>query len=343
LTASSAAATAEPAAPVAGLPALAVDGEQVSVSGVSSGGGMAVQVHVAFSGAIRGAGVIAGSPYYCAGAGYPWTLFRALGRCTGAFGPLSRRGPDVAASLAEVQRRAQAGDIDDPGGLHSDRVYLFSGSKDAFAPRAVMDSLQAFYGAFVDRANIHFVDDIPAGHAMVTTGFGTACGASASPFLTDCDYDTAGALLAHIYGPLEPAVAAEGLLLRFDQREFTANPAAIGLAAAGHAYIPRACQFASGCRLHVAFHGCQQDEGAIGDVFVRHAGYNGWAEANRIVVLYPQTTPLTTSVLGIRLPWPNPLACWDWWGYAGEPYHIRQSPQVAAVKAMIDRLTAPSP
>lgn len=43
--------------------------------------------------------------------------------------------------------------------------------------------------------------------------------------------------------------------------------------------------------------------GILGDVFAAHAGYNGVAEVNNIIVLYPQimVTPL------------NPAGCWDWY------------------------------
>lgn len=40
-----------------------VDPTQISVSGISSGGYMAQQFHVAFSKAVMGAGIIAGGPY----------------------------------------------------------------------------------------------------------------------------------------------------------------------------------------------------------------------------------------------------------------------------------------
>jgi hypothetical protein len=48
------------------LPPYHIDSSQTSVSGVSSGGYMAVQFHVAYSGIVRGVGVIAGGPYNCA-------------------------------------------------------------------------------------------------------------------------------------------------------------------------------------------------------------------------------------------------------------------------------------
>ena len=66
----------------------------------------------------------------------------------------------------------------------------------------------------------------------------------------------------------------------------------------------------------------------VNDDFVRDAGYNRWAAANRIVVLYPQATQ---SAL-------NPNRCWDFWGYTGLDYRARSGPQMRAVKGMVDRL-----
>ena len=39
---------------------------KVTVSGVSSGGYMANQFHIAYSSLVGGAGIFAGGPYYCA-------------------------------------------------------------------------------------------------------------------------------------------------------------------------------------------------------------------------------------------------------------------------------------
>ena len=45
----------------------------------------------------------------------------------------------------------------------------------------------------------------------------------------------------------------------------------------------------------------------ISTTFVVHAGYNGLAEANDIIILYPQVL-LSTS---------NPEGCWDWYNIKG--------------------------
>jgi poly(3-hydroxybutyrate) depolymerase len=132
-----------------------------------------------------------------------------------------------------------------------------------------------------------------------------------------------------------------------------------GLDDSGWLYVPAGCEAAgAACRLHVVFHGCAQGQRAAGPggkpiarQFVSGAGYNRWAEANRIVVLYPQVLASQALRSGdsYRL---NPEGCWDFWGYtdpdgalAGSQarYARRSAPQLRAVKAMVDALLRPAP
>lgn len=322
------------------LPQLAIDRSQVSVSGVSSGGYMATQMLVAHSATIMGVGVLAAGPWFCAGTSFPWNAVTVFARCMNLPDLLPFLGaPDIAPMVEETRTQARAGRIDDPAHLADARVYLFSGTDDALVPRAVVDALKAYYLHFISPEHIRYETGINANHAMITAGFGNPCTAFAAPFLNNCQYDAAGNLLQQIYGPLTPPAEARGSFVAFDQRPYFAPQQAVGLAEEGYAYIPQACR-AGGCRLHVAFHGCGQSAAQIGDAFYRHAGYNQWAEANRIVVLYPQTSAITTRVLGRTLPWPNPQACWDWWGFTGNDYYLQSAPQIRAVAAMIERLEA---
>jgi poly(3-hydroxybutyrate) depolymerase len=323
------------------LPALGIDAAAVSVSGISSGGYMALQYHVAHAASIMGAGILAGGPYACAGDGFPWNLLTVYRHCMDMPGPIPFLGPpNVNQLVATTRARADRGSIDDPAELRRARVYLFSGSLDRLVPFPVMEAARQYYAAFLPADAIHFETGVAAAHAMVTLAFGNACETSDTPFINDCDYDAAGNLLQQIYGPLRPPVPAEGRVVAFDQRPFAT--AADGLAVTGYLYVPAACSGAGAghCRLHVAFHGCQQTAAMIGDAFYRDAGYNGWAEANAIVVLYPQAAAVTRSFLGLTLPWPNPMACWDWWGFTGSDYALQSGRQIAAVKAMVDRLAA---
>jgi poly(3-hydroxybutyrate) depolymerase len=319
------------------LPRISLEAGGLTVSGISSGGYMAQQFHVIHSREVDGAAIFAAGPYRCAGGGYPWNLWRTTAVCMDFDDWVPFRGPpDAADSVSATEDEAGAGTIDPVAGLTGDRVYLFSGTNDATVPPSIVDTLRDYYGHFLDPADLLLVADRPAGHAMITEDFGGACQVTGPPFINDCDYDAAGALLAHLYGALEPARPArsEGLVA-FDQRAFFPEGERASLADTGYAYVPEACSDGGSCRLHVAFHGCEQYASQVGDAFYAHAGYNPWAEGNRIVVLYPQTRP-TVSFFG---RWPNPKGCWDWWGYTGPDYHRRTGPQIRAVKAMLDQLS----
>lgn len=301
---------------------------------------MAHQLHVAHSASIAGAGLLAASPYHCARSSYPFNLLRATNTCSDAPDFVPFRGPPaLAPSIERTEEEARRGRIDDPANLRDDRVWLFSGRLDEKVPPSVVAVVTDYYKAFIAPANIAAVTGIDAAHAMVTEDFGNACATSKSPFINDCGFDAAGALLAHLYGPLKPGRQGGGRIVRFDQTAFDPNAERHGLAAEGYLFVPDACAEGAPCRLHVAFHGCQQSADEIGQDFVTGAGYNRWVAANGIVVLYPQATALRYSFLGIiPLPWPNPLGCWDWWGFTGGDFHVKSGAQISAVDAMIAHL-----
>ena len=301
------------------LPGYGADVAELTVSGVSSGGYMAVQMHVAHSSRIRGAAALAAGPYYCA-RGSLWT---AWGTCmTGA----------PAVSTSDAERYARSGKVDAIANLAKARVWLFSGTQDRTVVPAVVDALARQYGLFGTKPAL--VRDRPAGHAMVTENAGAACSATEPPFINDCDYDAAGELLRHLLGALlTPSKAPEGRVVAFDQAEF-GGERSISMAQEGYAYVPKPCK-SGRCRVHVAFHGCRQGIDALDERFVREAGYNRWADTNRLIVLYPQAAA--------RYVWWtfNPRGCWDWWGYTGRDYATKDAPQIRAVMAMVERLGAP--
>jgi poly(3-hydroxybutyrate) depolymerase len=318
-------------AQVVPLPSLKTS--RLSVSGLSSGGFMAVQFDVAFSASVIGAGIVAGGPYYCARARVDTAT--SVCSCTG-FGSchVSPGGTGVADLITITSQNAANGTIDPTARLASHRIWLFSGSADTLVPQAVMADLERYYRHYIPAAQISFKKDLQAQHAMPTDFFGNRCNTLGSPYLNNCGYDAAGQLLQWIYGSLTPknSNTPAGSFVKFDQSEFLPSPASHGMAATGYLYIPPGCEGnASACKLHVAFHGCLQDQANIGDDYVRNAGYNGWADSNRIVILYPQATSV--------LPLTNPKACWDWWAYDDARYATKTGRQMQAVKRMTDRLT----
>jgi len=323
------------------LPALGAELGATSVSGLSAGAYMAGQFQIAHSSIVKGAGIIAGGPYGCAesafadvmpGPGAPFlNLSKAMNGCMlDAMQAWGIPNPEL---LAERARKlANLDRIDATEGVTRSRVYLFSGTNDRIVVPSIVAAAAKLYSALgVPDAQVKLVSDIGAGHAFVTEDKGLACGRTGEPYITDCDYDQAGMLLGHIYGQLRPRTAQPGgEFVAFDQREFARDLTGHGLDDAGVVYVPRSCRPGAGCRVHIVFHGCNQQRSKAGDAFIKDTGFANWADANRLIVLFPQVTTSTV----------NPQACWDWWGYTGREYLTRKGPQVVAVRRMLDRLAA---
>ena len=312
----------EPAATQVRLPSLPLDPATVTVSGISAGGYMAVQFHVAHSALVQGAGIIAAGPYYCA----EGSMRHALGRCMQGneeiptdrlLGTTSQLGLDAA--------------IDPIAGLADDRVWIFHGAADAVVRKPVVDALEAYYLALVNPERVTRVEHPDAGHTFPSRNAAAApCATTESPFVGNCDFDGARTLLGHLYGPLDDGGESrpDGLVA-FDQRPYAKSSGSAALAERGWLYVPAACKSgaASACRLHVVFHGCKQGASFVGDQFLQRSGYLEIAETNRVVLLFPQVEPSFQPL--------NPNGCWDWWGYEGEAYATQAGPQVRAVRSMI--------
>jgi hypothetical protein len=238
--------------------------------------------------------------------------------------------PDVRALAEQAEDLAEAGSIDPLTGLVEDRVYLFSGGKDHVVASSVVEAARRFYGEVgVAEDAITLVTRPDAGHTFLTVDNGNACDVTASPFLGDCDYDQAAAILKQIYGELQPpSQQQEGTYLIFDQSPFVSG-LGHGLSSEGVVYVPKRCAEQGGCRLHIALHGCEQNRETVGMKFIEGSGFTRWADANGLVVLFPQVS--ANPIL-------NPKGCWDWWGYTGEDYLTKDAPQIAAIWRMAERL-----
>jgi hypothetical protein len=328
------------------LPPLGAVIEQTSVSGISSGAYMAGQFQLAHGQIVTGAAIIAGGPYGCAESLFadllpgPGSAFlnatKAINGCM--LNAMQIWGVPNPRLLAERARStAERNGIDPIPAVVSDRIYLFTGRSDRTVVPAIVQSAAQFYVELgVQPGQIKFVDTLDAGHAFVTENEGLSCDTTGKPYVVDCDYDQAGDLLSFIYGPLVPPNPSQqptGDFIVFDQRPFTRAFAIHGMENTGVVYIPKACRdageaTAARCRVHVAFHGCAQNQALAGDAFIGRTGFAKWADTNRLIVLFPQaaTSPI------------NPQGCWDWWGYTGRDYLTRSAPQIQAVRSMVDRL-----
>jgi len=134
------------------LPAFNVDIAQTSVSGLSSGGYMAVQFNVAFSSLMKGASIVAGGPYYCAH-GDP-TAATSTCSCTSFFCGVMPGSIDVPALIRITDQNARQGRIDPTSNLAHQRIWLFSGRADSIVPQRIMDALLAYYANYIDPRNL---------------------------------------------------------------------------------------------------------------------------------------------------------------------------------------------
>jgi hypothetical protein len=100
---------------------------------------------------------------------------------------------------------------------------------------------------------------------------------STSPYISNCNYDGAGAVLQWMYGSLNARNTGTltGSVVYFAQ---TGEYGAAGMDTSGYLYVPANCQSGSAvCKLHVALHGCLQSYSNIQMDFIQNTGYNMWA------------------------------------------------------------------
>ena len=318
------------------LPALNVDKTKISISGLSSGAFMANQMGYAYASTFMGVGVFAGGPYMCAGHNnYTACMYNA--------------------SISASQLSTMQGDITNWSGSTNDsvsnvaaqKVFLWVGSSDTTVGPNPMNAVKTQYrNNGVSAANLSWNELSGAAHTFPTDFAGSgdnACGTAASPYISNCSYDGAGAMLKQFYGTLNARnnAPASGNYIQFDQTPFIAgNP---GMASTGWIYVPANCASGAQCKLHVALHGCLQNYATVGADFIQNTGYTRWADTNSIIVLFPQTqvdnTSHATSASGSLA---NPNGCWDWIGWYGSNFANKSGTQMAALKAMVDHVASGS-
>jgi predicted esterase len=255
----------------------------ITVSGISSGGYFAVQMHVAYSSIINGSATFAAGPYYCAES----SVAVAENRCMDTtLGP-----PQVDLLIAATNEDHLLGLIDSPANIKDDRIYIFSGSMDTVINPTVVHSLYTYYQAFAQAGNIVADYNIPAEHCIPTLEYGEQCSTLSSPYIGKCSFDGAGAAFKTLYGAsVKPSVPEDVSSLRlFNQKPFlpaAGNGASLG--DNGYIYVPKACESGlTTCHLHISFHGCLQNIELIGNEYAAHAGFNPWAEANNVDCALP--------------------------------------------------------
>ena len=298
-----------------------VDTSQITVSGFSSGGFFAVQFHVAYSKVIRGAGVIAGGPFWCA----QDSLSVAMNMCM--------QHPDlisITELVAVTYSSAATGVIDSTSYLKNSKVYTISGERDTTVYPGVVKKLVEYYSEFVTEGSINSIYSLPAEHCFPTEDYGNECGYNGPPYINKCGFAAAREILLHMYPGSHQSIFSyqAGNLYEFDQSEFYIEGLS-SMDTTGYIYVPIICQSQrTPCRLHIAFHGCLQGKMYLQDEYPSHTGYAQNAEGLQTIVLFPQVVNSTV----------NPKGCWDWWGYTSPAYASQLGIQMAAVRRMVERV-----
>ncbi len=300
-----------------------LDTQKIAVSGLSSGGYMANQFHLAHSKWVDKVGIIAAGPYYCANN----SIKEALEKC------VTKRSIDIDKNLTiQAELYSKNAEIDPLEEVSNSKVWILRGKKDKTIASEVTDALFTQYQNWLGQEQLRYINDRPFGHNFPTLENGKECEESTSPFIGNCNYDAAGEMLNFLYGPLLPRTSqATGELISVDQQQLGGS-AAKSLAKEGYVYIPKTCQQGEICQVHINFHGCQQNQETIGLTYITENGLNNWADSNQLVIVYPQTKNSMFMPL-------NPKGCWDWWGYTGSAYATKAGSQIMAVKNIVNSLS----
>lgn len=279
---------------------------QFSVSGFSSGGFMAMQMHISHSSSIQGVGILAGGPYHCMQSYSSKT-------CTKYPNKL-----EISKLIKYAQEQELLKNIDSLSFLNNSKVWALGGTNDKMVNQKIVGKVAEFYEYF--QADVEFVTHINSQHSFVTDSFGSLCEVYKWPYISNCRFDSAGNILKKIYGDLlSKRPYSQRRLYKFDQKEFGSD--LVGMADYGYVYVPEGC-WNMECRVHMVLHGCGMNTDYIGSYLIKFAGFNEWAEANSIVIVYPQ------AARHHRL---NYGACWDASGAWDSEYCTKKGKQISVL------------
>ena len=295
----------------------------VYVSGISSGGFMAVQLHFAYSGTFKGAAIYAGGPDYCA----QDSIATAEDDCGGA----GLYGSELSASESYINSNQNTSGMDPVSNISGQNVYLWSGTADTVVNPKTMNDLQTEYQHY--GATVKYDNTFDAEHGWESPYGTVACATESSPYIIKCDqgstvYDSEDTWLSLFLGTLNAKNTGtlNGSLLNFNQDPFGGG--SNDLDTNGWVFVPQSCASGTQCSLVVALGGCAMYQAAIGTDFVMDSGLNQWADTNNIIVLYPYQTTGGSNSNG----------CWDWWGYNNSSYALKSGPQMVAIYDMVKQL-----
>jgi len=254
---------------------------------------------------------------------------------------------------AWARAAAAAGKIAPLVNLRDARVYTYRGTEDTVYLPGSVNATGDFFRAFMDDPTnqVVFEASIPSQHSQPSVDPHvprSTCGVSSVGGCQNCGYDGVGAMLQHFYSntliaPPPGASLDPARLLAFNQDMYgNASAQFGGLASVGYVYVPERCAAGEPCRAHVALHGCGQYalNKDVGLAYVSFGGYAPWADANNIVVLYPQGGGF------VERGWTTDAAqvlagCHDGYGQVGPEFAFRDGVVPSAIMRMLDAMGGP--
>ena len=227
---------------------------------------MATQFHVAHSGLVKGAGVVAGAPYYCS----EGSIRNSLGRCMKA----DEQIPTCRAPRARrAGSRSTARSIRSPASPN-DRVWIFRGAPIRSCASPWRTRWRPTTSALVNPANSRpRRARSAAGHTFPTRApTRSRCDASEPPFVGNCGLRRrTRAARAPVRQARRRAARRGRTACASSTRGLTRQrPAAPASPSEAGFSCPQSCRRRrrDACRLHVVFHGCKQGASFVGDQFV---------------------------------------------------------------------------
>lgn len=334
-----------------------------SVSGLSSGAAMAVQLGVAYSAQVKGVGIVAGPPYLCA----QGLVTRATNTCLligrekvralfGEWLAPAEKDIEVDDLVEDTRRMARRGRIDPVSGIADMRVWEYRGEAD----RVVGGKASAAQRQYFTTLGARFERGVPPAqpdttpHTMPTDDADQgSCDTQDKDYVSGCGFDAAGSLLRYLRKA--PAATAEaspdGRWYVLAQGDYIPDLGRVsgsrekrrmlGLATAARVFVPAVCEQAR-CAVHVALHGCLQGTAKPYRAWVEHAGYTHWAGPLHLVLVFPRVEAIEPYARGAWDSIGNPQGCWDWWGYTTPTdlhgYAVKGAPQMQTIVNMVDAL-----
>ena len=212
-------------------------------------------------------------------------------------------------AIDNIKKNAEAGKIDSLDNLKKAAVYLVGGTEDTTVPMLAVQAVDDVYSNF-DVEKMEFLKKPIQHDAKGADPIG-----GIKYLYTQLGYAPSG------FQPSKDDPWDFGELIKFDQKEFVPEGwtwEESTFSDFGYAYVPKSCNVKRQCNVHFVFHGCNGSPPL-------HLGYNEFAAANDIIMVYPDSK------------------CW---GYSGtlddDKAFTYDGMMPTAVMKMVNRVTTPN-